>query len=340
MVVNADLPPPAAADSAGFTNFIALYRRPIAIFGLVALACLLPFLVSDFRTFQLTLALAYMMALLGLNLVTGYNGQFSLGHGAFFAVGAYATAVMMDRWGVPYYLTIVPAGFITLIVGFLVGLPASRLEGLYLALATFGLALSMPPILKKFEGLTGGVQGIVLTKPDPPFGLPLSADQWLYFFTLAILLVLFWLAWNLLRGRTGRSIVAIRDHHVAAEAMGVNTTLNKALIFGVSGFFTGVGGAVFAIAIQFVAPDSFTLFLSITLLVGSVVGGIASLSGAIYGGVFIVFIPNFANDISQAAPWAIYGIFLIAFMYLMPNGIAGFISLAWRWIGRILLTRT
>ena len=311
---------------------LVLTRRRQRIAGLlvvVIFACLLPFVISDFRTFQFTLALVYAIALLGLNILTGFNGQFSLGHGAFYALGAYTAAIMMDRWGVPYYWTIPAAGVVCLVVGFLFGLPASRLEGLYLAIATLGLALATPQILKFFEGWTGGVQGIVLIKPDPPLGLPMSPDQWLYFFALAILLVLFWAARNLLQGRIGRAIVAIRDHHLAAEAMGVNTALYKSLTFGVSGLYTGIAGALGAIAVQFVAPDSFGVFLSITLLVGSVVGGITSISGAIYGGLFIVFIPNFAEEISKAAPWAIYGILLILFMYVMPSGAAGLVRIVW-----------
>ncbi len=217
--------------------------------------------------FQLTLALAYAIALLGLNMLTGYNGQISLGHGAFYAIGAYTAAILMDRFGVPYWLTLPAAAAVCLVAGFLFGLPALRLEGLYLALATFALALATPQLLKSkhVEQWTGGVQGIVILKPDAPFGLPLDQDQWLYFFTLAVAALMFLLAWNLLRGRIGRALVAIRDHPIAAEAMGVDISLYKALTFGVSAMYTGVGGALGAIAVQFVAPDSFTLFLSITL---------------------------------------------------------------------------
>jgi branched-chain amino acid transport system permease protein len=220
---------------------------------------------------------------------------------------------------------------VCLAAGFLFGLPALRLEPLYLALATFALGVTMPQILKyrHLESWTGGVGGIVINKPEPPRGLPLSQDQWLYFFALAIALLMFWAAWNLLRGRVGRAIVAIRDHPIAAQAMGVNAPLYKSLTFGVSAMYTGIAGALGAIAVQFVAPDSFNAFLSITLLVGVVIGGLASISGAIYGALFIQFVPNIADQISKSAPWAIYGVFLIAFIYLMPSGIAGFIRLAW-----------
>ena len=304
-------------------------RAPIlaAVLALAA-ALLLPLLVSNFRLFQFTQVGIYAIALLGLNMLTGYNGQISLGHGAFYAVGAYTTAIMIDRWSVPYPLTIIAAGVLCLIVGFLFGIPALRLEGLYLALATFALALAVPQILKYFEDWTGGSQGIVLSKPVPPWGLKISADQWLYLFTLAILVVLFVLARNLLAGRTGRAIVAIRDNPIAAQAMGVNTALYKSLTFGVSAAYTGVAGALSALAIAFVAPDSFDVFRSITFLVGIVIGGLASISGAIFGALFIQFVPNWAQDISKAAPWAIYGVFLIVFMYVMPMGIAGALRLA------------
>jgi branched-chain amino acid transport system permease protein len=192
------------------------------------------------------------------------------------------------------------------------------------------LAVAMPQLLKykHIEQWTGGVQGIVIIKPDPPFGWKITPDQWLYLFTLAILIVMFILGWNLLRGRIGRALIAIRDHPIAAEAMGVNSALYKSLTFGVSALFTGVAGALGAIVVQFVAPDSFTAGLSINFLVGIVVGGIASISGAVYGALFIQFVPNFADQISKAAPWAIYGVFLLLFVYLMPTGVAGFV----RWV--------
>ena len=306
-------------------------RGVIGLVLLLAIACALPFLVSNYHTFQLTLVLVYAIALLGLNILTGYNGQISLGHGAFYAIGAYVAAILMDKFGVPYWLTVPVAGVVCLAAGFLFGLPALRLEGLYLALATFALGVSMPQLLKDkhLEHWTGGVQGIVIMKPDPPFGLPINQDQWLYYFTLAVMLVMFLLGWNLLRGRVGRSLIAIRDQPIAAEAMGVNNALYKSLAFGVSAMYTGVAGALGAIAVQFVAPDSFNIFLSITFLVGIVIGGLASIPGAIYGAIFIQFVPNIADQISKAAPWAIYGVFMIGFMYVMPVGVAGAIRIGW-----------
>ncbi len=308
-------------------------RALIALIIVALVACALPFVVSSYRTFQLTLVLVYAIALLGLNILTGYNGQISLGHGAFYAIGAYCAAILMDKYGVPYWATVPVAAVVCLAAGFLFGLPALRLEGLYLALATFALGVAMPQLLKYhlLERWTGGVQGITLIKPDAPFGLPLNADQWLYFFTLAITVVLFILGWNLLRGRTGRALIAIRDQHIAAEAMGIHNALYNSLAFGVSAMYTGIAGALGAVAVQFVAPDSFNIFLSIVFLVGIVVGGLASISGAVYGALFIEFVPNIADEISKAAPWAIFGVFMIGFVYLMPTGVAGALRLITSW---------
>jgi branched-chain amino acid transport system permease protein len=293
-----------------------------------------PFLVEDFTVFQLTQALIFAMAILGLNLLTGFNGQFSLGHSAFFGLGAYTTAVMMFHLEVAYYWTIIPAGVVCLVAGFLFGLPALRLEGLYLALATFALATAMPQILKysHFEELTGGVQGLDLDKPESPFTW-LSDDQYLYFVVLLTTFILFWCAWNLVRGRTGRAMIAIRDNPIAAQTMGINNAVYKSLTFGVSAMYTGIAGAMSAIIIQFVAPDSFTFLLAVTFLVGLVIGGVASIPGAIAGGFFVLLIPNLSEWVAdltgrtdaKGLSWAVYGAFLIIAVYVMPAGAAGLV---------------
>ncbi len=293
----------------------------IALAALVAAA----FVFSSYHLFQLTMVVVYAIAILGMTVLTGINGQISLGHGAFYAIGAYTTGVLMTVWNVPYWATLPVAAVVCAGFGFLIGLPALRLGGLYLALTTFALAVAVPQVLKHkaLEQWTGGVQGLVIDKPDPPFGLPLNADQWLYLFTLAIGALIFLLAWNLARGRIGRAMMAIRDHALAAEAMGINIALLKTRTFAVSAMCTGVAGSLGAIAIQFVAPDSFTVFVSITLFVGLVVGGVASIPGALFGAAFIEFIPNIAEGVSKAAPGAVYGVILIACMYVMPSGVGG-----------------
>jgi branched-chain amino acid transport system permease protein len=304
--------------------------RQILIAATVVVALVVPFVFKSFFVFQLTLVMVYGLAILGLNLLTGFNGQFSLGHSAFYGIGAYTAAILMEQLDLAYYWTLPCAGLVCFVVGFLFGLPALRLQGLYLALATFALATAMPQILKfqPLEPLTGGVQGIVIIKPDPPPGVPLNADQWLYFFTLAVLLVMFAGAANLVKSRTGRAIMAIRDHPIAAAAMGINTSLYKTLTFGVSALYTGVAGALGAIAIQFVAPDSFTFLLSVSLLVGLVVGGVGSIPGSLFGGVFVLFVPNIAERVSTGLAGAIYGVILLLVIYVMPSGAAGFVRFA------------
>jgi len=308
----------------------------LALALLAAAALLLPFLVKNYRVFQFNLVLVYAVAILGLNILTGYNGQISLGHGAFYAIGAYTAAILMERAGLPYWATWPLAGVVCFIFGFLMGFPALRLGGHYLAVATLALALAVPQLLKHkaIEAYTGGVQGIVLTKPEPPFtfrflGQPFNADRWLYFVTLTVAVVMFALAWNLLRGRVGRALIAIRDHPIAAAAMGINLPVFKSTAFGVSAAFTGVAGALGASVIAFVSPDSFTVTLSIFLLVGMVVGGLATIPGALFGALFIQFVPNIADELSKSAPAAIYGVLLIALMYLMPTGVMGFVRTLW-----------
>ena len=302
--------------------------RRIIFLVLLAIALILPALLKNFVVFQLTQTMVYAIAILGLNLLTGFNGQFSLGHSAFYAVGAYTSAIMMEHMGVGYVWTLPVAGVICFILGFLFGLPALRLEGVYLALATFALAAATPQILKlsPLEHWTGGVQGIVITKPDAPFGLPLNQDQWLYYFTLIVGIILYICATNLVTSRTGRALMAIRDNPIAARSMGVNTSLYKASAFGLSALYTGIAGALGAIIVQFVAPDSFTLTLSIGFLVGLVVGGVGWLPGALFGGAFLLFVPNIAEGVSKGLSGAVYGLLLIAIIYVMPSGLAGFVQ--------------
>lgn len=311
---------------------VATSKKSLSIgLGLILIAALtFPFMVKGYFVFQATMVLSYAVALLGLNILTGYNGQISLGHGAFYAIGAYTTAILMDKVGLPYWMTIPAAGLVCMVAGYLFGLPALKLEGLYLALATFALGVALPQLLKhkRFEEWTGGVQGIVLIKPDAPFGLPLTADQWLYLVALLVTIVMFWLARNLLHSGVGRAIMAIRDNPLSAQAMGVDNRHYKATVFGLSAMYTGIGGSLSAIAVQFVAPDSFGMFLSISLLVGIVVGGLGTISGAFYGAAFILLVPNAAEQLSKAAPWTVYGVVLILFVFVMPGGVAGLIRQA------------
>jgi branched-chain amino acid transport system permease protein len=310
--------------------------RRLGVVALIALTAVLPFGLSKYHVFELTMVMIYAIAVLGLNILTGYSGQISLGHGGFFALGAYTTAILMQRYGVPYWATLPPAALICFVLGVLFGLPALRFEGPYLALVTLAMAVAIPQMLKYFDTWTGGQQGINLVKVAPPSGLGIDHDRWLYFIALLVLLLAIRIAANMLHGRTGRALVAIRDHPIAAAAMGIDTARYKTLAFGTSTLFTGVAGALSAIVIGFVAPESFTLFLSLSFLVGSAVGGIATISGAIIGGFFIEFVPNLANDISDAAPAALYGVAMLLFMYAMPMGVVGSLApLFSRWLRQI-----
>jgi branched-chain amino acid transport system permease protein len=329
---SADMPRPAVLEVA---RAPAAWRM-IALVGGLALIAVLPFVVKTFFVFQITLAVIYAIAILGLNLLTGFNGQFSLGHSAFYAVGAYTAAIMMDA-DISYVWTLPVAAVACFVSGFLFGLPALRLGGTYLALATFALAVATPQLLKVsfLEHWTGGVQGISIIKPDAPFGLPFDADQWLYFFTLGVAAIMYVGAVNLVASRTGRALIAIRDHPVAASAMGINVALYKSLAFGVSALYTGVAGALGAIAIQFVAPDSFTFTLAIALFVGLVVGGVGSIGGTLFGGAFVLFVPNIAEHFSKGLAGAVYGVILILLIYVMPTGAAGLVA----WLRRGLAPR-
>ncbi|MES2032509.1 MAG: branched-chain amino acid ABC transporter permease [Pseudomonadota bacterium] len=315
---------------------------PLASLIILALLIVTPLFVKNFIIFQMTMWLIYAIAVLALNILTGASGQFSLGQSAFYALGAYTSAILMEHAGVNYALTLPVAGLVCFIAGFLFGLPALRLSGVYLALATFALAVAMPQLLKLgvFEHWTGGVQGLVVTKPDAPeilasLGLKVSQDMWLYFFTLVVAIVIYIFSVNLLKSRSGRAMMAIRDNEIAASAMGVDVSLYKTLAFGVSAGITGVAGGLGAIAVQFVAPDGYTIQLAIALFLGMVVGGVGWLPGSLAGAAFIVFVPNIAEHVSKGLSGAVFGVILIIIIFLLPNGARQLAYLAQSLIGKL-----
>jgi branched-chain amino acid transport system permease protein len=297
---------------------------------LLLAAAAIPALASDFQLFTFTIVLVYAIALLGLNILTGYNGQISLGHGAFYTLGAYVAAMLVAYCAIPHWIALPIAGAVCLAAGFLFALPLVRLQGSHLALVTFALAMVTPKLVnyKGVERWTGGSQGLGLDTPEVPFGLPLSYDQWIFLLTLIVLVFLFVLASNLLGGRIGRAVMAIRDHPVAAEASGINATLYKSLIFGISAMYTGIAGALSGMALLYVAPAG--ILVSLSFLIGSAVGGIATLSGAIYGALFLQLILLAAGTIAESAKTpavlAVYGVVVIAFLHLLPTGLAGLVA--------------
>jgi branched-chain amino acid transport system permease protein len=305
----------------------AMSLGPLASVVILALLVVTPLFVKNFIIFQMTMWLIYAIAVLALNILTGASGQFSLGQSAFYALGAYTSAILMEHGDINYALTLPVSGLICFGAGFLFGLPALRLSGIYLALATFALATAMPQLLKLgvFEHWTGGVQGLVVTKPDAPeilasMGLKVSQDMWLYFFTLFVAIVIYIFSVNLLKSRSGRAMMAIRDNEIAASAMGVDVSLYKTLAFGVSAGITGVAGGLGAIAVQFVAPDGYTIQLAIALFLGMVVGGVGWLPGSLAGAAFIVFVPNIAESVSKGLSGAVFGVILILIIFLLPHG--------------------
>ena len=292
----------------------------------VALAVVLvavPFFFTSYRVGQFTLVGAYAVAVLGLNLLVGYSGQISLGHGASFALGAYVSAILITDAGFPPYATVPVAAVVCFGAGFLLGLPALRLRGLYLAILTLGLAVATPQLIKRFDGLTGGTQGINVEQPTAPAWTGLADDQFLYLVTLAFSVVMFVLAARLVRGRVGRALIAIRDNETAARAQGVNPARYKTLAFATGSLYAGVGGALYVFSIGFVAPESFTLVVSFSFLAAVVVGGLATIGGAVFGALFIEFVPVYAGDVDEALAGVIYGAVLIAFMYALPGGVMG-----------------
>jgi len=310
-------------------------RLPLLPAGLlVALAVIAlaaPFVLPGYQALNLSYALIFAIAILGLNILTGYSGQITLGHGAFLAIGAYVSAIAQTKLGINFVVTIALAGIVCGLLGFGLGFPALRLEGIYLALATFALAVAIPSVLKKPEGLTGGVKGIILDPVVSPVPDILTDERYFYMLCLAIAALLFLLSWNLLRGRTGRAFRAIRDGDLAAVAFGVNLANYKTLAFAISAFMAGIAGALYGIATGFVSADSYPFQLSILLLVGAVIGGLGTLEGALIGGLFVQFLPQVSQQalrtinpqVANAAPTVTQGVLLLVVMFIARQGIAG-----------------
>jgi branched-chain amino acid transport system permease protein len=328
----------------------------------LAFVALLPRVLSDFRASQFALVAVYFVALLGLNVLTGYTGQISLGHGAFMAIGAYTTAILVSDQGLELaghtfsaemrdLATIPVAGLVAGIAGVLFGIPALRLTGPYLALATFAVAVALPSVVRRADSLTGGSSGINLFGLERVTGLGVETTvaghrmaytDWVYYLSWTVAAILFVGAWLLLRGRTGRALRAIRDSEVAAASSGVNLATYKTFAFGISAFYAGIAGSLFALTIEFVNPSSpDPVRLSLWLLVGLVVGGLGSLGALVAGALLIEFLPDLAQEVTNApgTPDIIYGAVLILTMLLLPTGVGGLLRRVFRPLSARLYTR-
>jgi len=329
----------------GIGLWVAMVIAGLAVF------LFLPHFVSDFHSRDLAQAGAFFIAIIGLNLVTGYTGQISLGHGALMAIGGYTTALLVvhehwrDVWTIPL------AGVAAGIVGFVVGLPALRLSGLYLALATFALAVAMPDLIKKFSHFTGGTNGENFLTSAPKqvtglggitiFGHSMTQNHFLYYLTWSIGIVGFVLAWLLVRGHGGRTFRSVRDSEVAAASSGVNLAATKTVAFALSGVYAGVGGALFVIQNEIVDPLSFTVSISILILVGAVVGGLGSQWALVLGALFVEYLPTISTHVSTrpGVPDFVYGAAIIVVMILLPTGAGGLIQRLVRPLTSWLYTR-
>ena len=311
-----------------------------------------PLSLGTYRTYQASMIAMWAIVALGLNILTGYNGQISLGHGAFVAAGGYTSAILMVDYGWPFPVTIILGGFIAGTVGFLIGIPALRLTGPYLGIATLGLALATPQILKKYDGLTHGTQGInVRTEVGDQvgvladfmhdvFGIHLNNDQWIYFVALFIAVVMTVLAINIVRSRIGRAFVAIRDSEIAAQAMGISVPRYKTMAFAISAFYAGIAGGTYTQVVGYVSPESFNFLLSINFLTTIVVGGLASILGSVLGAAGLVMVPELPGlvgfipgaGLPAELSWAFYGAALILVMIFAPYGLAGLFHRLVRWL--------
>ena len=267
--------------------------------------------------------------MLGLNLLVGYSGQISLGHGAFFALGAYTCAILLDRTGIHYLLTIPAAGLVCFAAGLALGLPALRLRGLYLALVTLAIAIATPVLIRRFDGLTGGSQGLAVEQPTAPAWSGLADDQFLYFLALVVAAPLFWFAAGLVRRDVGRALIAMRDDETAAQDDGREPgRLQDARVRAQRRRTRASRARCSCSTNGFVAPESFTLVVSFSFLAAVVVGGLATVAGALFGALFIVFVPVWSSDVNDALSGVIYGAALIACMYVFRSGIMGLLRSA------------
>jgi branched-chain amino acid transport system permease protein len=313
----------------------------------LAVIAAIPFVFEQPRVVLFTQAAAFAVAVLGLNIVAGFSGQISLGHSAFMGVGAYTTAILVADHNWSFFTTIPASALICFVVGVLVGIPALRLQGLYLAIATTGLAVIFPNLVNKLDSITGGSSGKRIprdsrilapewTGMDPRD----DAHKFIYFVVVAVALVLFLLARNMVRSRSGRALIALRDNPIGAEVSGIDIARYKVLAFGISAMYAGIAGSLFMFTQTVATATNYSLNRSIELVTGVVIGGLASLSGSVLGGLLVVFLPDWAGEFSNGTlSGAIYGVLLIAIVAIHPGGVADLVQRAWRAVVRIVPRR-
>jgi len=299
--------------------------------ALVLLMVAAPWLFAEYWLAQLTLVLIYSIAGLGLMLLAGFTGLFSMGHAAFLGVGAYTHAVLTNM-GVPFPIALACAAGLSAAVGLVVGLPALRVKGIYLGIATLSFGFIVEEVLARWESVTGGNAGIHIKKPDI-FGWVLDTGDQFYFLCLVITVLSTLGILNLLRSPTGRAFVAIRDSEISAQSMGIHLAYYKTLSFAISAALAGIAGALYAHNLQFISPDQFNILQSIDLLLMIVIGGVGSVHGAFLGAIFLITMPqaiamikDFLPPVVGQAPGLqglVYGLVLIAFVLFEPMGLYG-----------------
>ncbi|MCU0267338.1 MAG: branched-chain amino acid ABC transporter permease [Acidimicrobiales bacterium] len=330
----------APAPTAGGLSPAA--RTAIKVVVWVAVVGVLYWVPQYFTPVQVglfTKVIALAFAALGLNLLTGYSGLISVGHGAFMGVGAYTTAILVADHGWSHGAALVASAAAAFVLGVLIGLPALRIKGLYLALVTLALATLFPEVVKRYGDVTGGTQGLRVPKFKAPEATDLANDQWIYYVAVVLLVLSFVAVRNLVHSRVGRALIASRDNETAAETMGVHLSAYRVVVFGISAMLAGMGGAVNVWQTNFVDPGQFGIVLSITVLVAVVVGGAATILGPAVGAYLVVWLPN--GDILPPAVMPdlilkdnpelidlVFGAALIALMMLAPYGLVGGIKLA------------
>jgi ABC-type branched-subunit amino acid transport system permease subunit len=303
-----------------------------ALIALAVLLLMLPGVADNYVLYVMTRLFIYVLVALGLNLLTGYAGQVSLGHAAFFAIGAYTAAVLAERWRWPSVLCVVTAAVVTAAVGYLLGMPCLRLSGLYLAMATLGFTLIVQEMLLQLAVLTHGSEGMKV-QPASMLGLTFDTDYRKYYLLLVVAAAMLLFARNLVAGRTGRAFLAIRDNERAAAAMGVNLAQYKTIAFAISALYTGLAGALSAFIVGFLDPQEFSFFLSIQFITIIILGGLASLLGSVLGAAFLIILPELLAglDVWQAL---VYGLIMVITIIFMPFGLSGAVHrYAYRWFG-------